>query len=275
MAAGMGSRFGGLKQAAKFGESAKTILDFAVEDAMAAGFTKIAFVIRKDIEEVFRDTVSRKYEDKIDVRYSFQELCGQKLPLGRTKPWGTGHAVLSMIDEVREPFLAINADDYYGRGVYKTAADFLDKAPADIYSLAGYRLENTLSENGAVSRGICTADKDGFLVGIREHTGIKRENSAIVDSDGAVFSGSEYTSLNFWAFPNDFMQLLGTYFDDFLSKNSKDPKAEFYLPAAVDTAVSSGVARAKILPTSEKWQGITYMDDMPIVEKFLRENGRI
>ncbi len=271
----MGSRFGGLKQAAKFGDSAKTLLDFAIEDAIQSGFTKLAFVIRKDIEDVFRQVVSGKYEDKIDVRYSFQELCGFRLPEGRTKPWGTGHAVLSMIDQVSEPFLAINADDYYGRSVYKSAADFLDGTDSKTYSLAGYMLENTLSENGGVARGICAADDSGYLSGIREHTGLVRFRSKIVDSSGEEFTGKEYTSLNFWSFPNSFMQLLGTYFEDFLSKNSKDEKAEFYLPAAVDTAIKEKVARVKILPTSEKWQGVTYQGDVAIVEKFLRESGRI
>lgn len=271
----MGSRFGGLKQAAKFGDSAKTLLDFAIEDAIQSGFTKLAFVIRKDIEDVFRQVVSGKYEDKIDVRYSFQELCGFRLPEGRTKPWGTGHAVLSMIDQVSEPFLAINADDYYGKSVYKSAADFLDGTDSKTYSLAGYMLENTLSENGGVARGICAADDSGYLSGIREHTGLVRFRSKIVDSSGEEFTGKEYTSLNFWSFPNSFMQLLGTYFEDFLSKNSKDEKAEFYLPAAVDTAIKEKVARVKILPTSEKWQGVTYQGDVAIVEKFLRESGRI
>lgn len=275
MAAGMGSRFGGLKQTAKFGASQKTILDFAVEDALAAGFSKIVFVIRKDIEDVFRETVSKKYENKTDVRYCFQELHGQRLPEGRTKPWGTGHAVLCTADCVSEPFLAINADDYYGTKVYKTAADFLQTPRPDLYALAGYRLKNTLSENGAVSRGICGADAQLFLTDIKEHTGIARKGDHIEDDGGARFSGEEFTSLNYWSFPNDFMQLLGAYFDDFLSENSKSPKAEFYLPAAVDRAISTGVAKAKILPTDEKWQGVTYKEDVPVVEDFLKKCGRI
>lgn len=275
MAAGMGSRFGGLKQAAKFGDGAKTMLDFAVEDALAAGFTKIAFVIRKDIEDVFRDVVSRKYENRVDVRYSFQEQCGQRLPAGRTKPWGTGHAVLSMIEQVDEPFLAINADDYYGRGVYGIAADFLDAPDPARYALAGYLLKNTLSPNGAVSRGICKADGQNFLREIREHTGIEKRGGEIVDGAGEKFSGEEFTSINFWCFPNEFMQVLGAYFDDFLSANSSDMKAEFYLPAAVDRAISEKIAKAKILPTDEKWQGITYREDVAIAEKFFKEQGRI
>ena len=275
MAAGMGSRFGGLKQAAKFGSAGKTILDFAVEDAINAGLSKIAFVIRKDIEDIFRETVSKKYEDKIDVRYSFQEQCGQKLPEGRTKPWGTGHAVLSMIDNVSEPFLAINADDYYGKNVYTNAAQFLDNVEASQYALAGYRLKNTLSENGAVSRGICQCLEDLTLTDIQEHTGLKRNGNKIVDSDGNSFDGSEFTSLNFWCFPKEFMQVLGTFFDEFLSENSKSMKAEFYLPAAVDKAIKNSIAKAKILPTDEKWQGVTYKEDVPVVEDFLRQNGRL
>ena len=269
----MGSRFGGLKQAAKFG--GKTMLDFAVEDAMAAGFTKLAFVIRKDIEDVFRETVSKKYEDKIDVRYSFQELCGRKLPEGRTKPWGTGHAVLSMIGEVSEPFLAVNADDFYGRNVYGDAARFLETADADTYALSGYKLKNTLSENGSVSRGICEADENLMLKSIRERTAIQRVNGEIADAEGAKFTGEEFSSLNFWCFPNEFMQVLGAFFDDFLSQNSGSAKAEFYLPAAVDRAISEKIASAKIMPTDEKWQGVTYKEDVPVVEAFLRKCGRI
>ncbi|MBE6413646.1 MAG: nucleotidyltransferase [Verrucomicrobiaceae bacterium] len=273
MAAGMGSRFGGLKQAAKFG--GKTMLDFAIEDAMNAGFNKIAFVIRKDIEDIFRETVSKKYENQIDVRYSFQELCEPKLPEGRTKPWGTGHAVLSMINNVNEPFLAINADDYYGRNVYADSANFLKTASVNEYALAGYKLKNTLSDNGTVSRGICKADDNLFLTNIQEHGGLQRDNNTIIDADKNVFTGEEFTSLNFWSFPKEFMQILGTYFEDFLSKNSKDMKAEFYLPFAVDKAIKEGLANAKILPTDEKWQGVTYKDDVPVVENFLHENGRI
>ncbi len=275
MAAGMGSRFGGLKQAAKFGNAEKTMLDFAIEDAMLAGFDKIAFVIRKDIEKIFRETVSKKYEDKIDVRYSFQEQCGQKLPEGRTKPWGTGHAVLSMANEVNEPFLAINADDFYGRNVYPTSAEFLDNAQSNQYALAGYKLKNTLSENGTVSRGICKCNENLILTNIQEHTGLKKDGSNIVDENGNIFTGDEFTSLNFWAFPKEFMQILGTYFEEFLSKNSNSMKAEFYLPFAVDKAVKSDKASAKILPTDEKWQGVTYKEDVAIVEEFLRKNGRI
>ncbi len=277
MAAGMGSRFGGLKQAAKFGKSGKVMLDFAIEDALAAGFSKIVFVIRSDIEKIFREDVSGKYENSIDVRYVFQDKSGQPLPIGRTKPWGTGHAVLACQNEIDEGFLAINADDYYGSGVYKLAGDFIDKGEVAKYALAGYALKNTLSENGAVSRGICDYDSDLNLLDVSEYTGIEKisDNPIKIKSDaGREFNGEEYTSLNFWAFPKDFMETLGTQFDNFLSENSKSEKAEFYLPFAVDTAIKTGIARAKILPTTERWQGVTYREDTPIVEKFLAENGR-
>ena len=280
MAAGMGSRFGGLKQAATFGNSKKTMLDFALEDALASGFEEVVFVIRKDIEEVFRDSVSRKYENLTDVRYVFQDLSGQPLPLGRTKPWGTGHAVLACADEIDGPFLAINADDYYGRETYRKAAEFMKSPDPRLYALAGYKLKNTLSENGGVSRGICATDADSMLVSVCEHTGLTPKTSPdgkfyVEDSAGEKFTGDEYTSINFWIFPKDFMERLGTDFDKFLSENSKSEKAEFYLPKAVNDAVAEKYAKALVIPTNERWQGVTYKADVEIVEKFMKKEGRI
>ena len=276
MAAGMGSRFGGLKQAEKFGNSQKVILDFAVEDAMASGFDSVVFVIRRDIEKPFREAVSKKYENVADVHYVFQDESGQRPPAGRRKPWGTGHAVLSCSECVKTPFLAVNADDYYGTGAYSLAAQFLGAGQKGACALAGYKLKNTLSENGGVSRGICEADPELKLLSISEYTGIRRgDDGCITCSGGRIFNGDEYTSLNFWAFPKDFMPLLGSYFEDFLSVNSKSETAEFYLPSAVDRAIKSGNMAAKVLPTDERWQGVTYKEDMPAVEKFLREAGRI
>lgn len=280
MAAGMGSRFGGLKQATTFGDSKKTMLDFALEDALASGFEEVVFVIRKDIEEVFRDSVSRKYENLTDVRYVFQDLSGQPLPLGRTKPWGTGHAVLACADEIDGPFLAINADDYYGRETYRKAAEFMKSPDPRLYALAGYKLKNTLSENGGVSRGICATDADSMLVSVCEHTGLTPKTSPdgkfyVEDSAGEKFTGDEYTSINFWIFPKDFMERLGTDFDKFLSENSKSEKAEFYLPKAVNDAVAEKYAKALVIPTNERWQGVTYKADVEIVEKFMKKEGRI
>lgn len=274
MAAGMGSRFGGLKQAAKFG--GKAIVDFAVEDARAAGFDKLVFVVRSDMEKIFREDVSGKYEKLMDVEYVFQDKSGQPLPAGRVKPWGTGHAILSCADKISETFLAVNADDYYGSGVYAQSAEFLDAGTRDVCALAGYKLENTLSKNGGVSRGVCEVDADMMLENVSEFTGLQANSSGSINSnEGRIFTGKEFVSLNFWSFENGFMQILGEYFEDFLRENSKSEKAEFYLPAAVDRAIKQGRIRAKVLPTDEKWQGVTYREDMPAVESFLRSKGRV
>ncbi len=276
MAAGIGSRFGGLKQTAKFGNSRKVILDFAVEDAVASGFDCAIFVIRRDIERDFREAVSKKYEDVVDVHYVFQDEAGERLPAGRRKPWGTGHAVLACSERVKTPFLAVNADDYYGAKTYGLVARFLDGNKADTCALAGYKLKNTLSENGGVSRGICETNAGLELLSISEYTGIRRDAVGHITCDGGeIFYGDEYTSLNFWAFPKEFMSLLGTYFEDFLLANSKSQTAEFYLPAAVNQSLKDSDMSAKVLPTDDRWQGITYKADMPVVEKFLREAGRI
>ena len=277
MAAGMGSRFGGLKQAAKFGNPPKTMLDFSIGDAMEAGFEKIVFVIRKDIESAFRESVSAKYEKLADVRYVFQEACGAKLPEGRTKPWGTGHAVLACSDVVSEPFLAINADDFYGSKVYKQSAEFLGNRSPNTYALAGYKLKNTLSKNGGVSRGICSADSNLNLMDVREFTGLEFDKSSgkISSNEGEFFTGDEFTSLNFWSFSVDFMKLLERYFDDFMKENSQSSKAEFYLPFAVGRAVKENAAIAKILPTDEIWQGVTYREDVAAVEEFFKSRTLI
>ncbi len=277
MAAGMGSRFGGLKQAAKFGNPLKTMLDFSIGDAMEAGFEKIVFVIRKDIESAFRESVSAKYEKLADVRYVFQEACGAKLPEGRTKPWGTGHAVLACSDVVSEPFLAINADDFYGSKVYKQSAEFLGNRSPNTYALAGYKLKNTLSKNGGVSRGICSADSNLNLMDVREFTGLEFDKSSrkISSNEGEFFTGDEFTSLNFWSFSVDFMKLLERYFDDFMKENSQSSKAEFYLPSAVGRAVKENAAIAKILPTDEIWQGVTYREDVAAVEEFFKSRTLI
>lgn len=279
MAAGMGSRFGGLKQTTKFGDAKKTILDFAIEDAIRAGIDKLVFVIRKAIENDFRESVSKKYESIIDVRYVFQDERGPKLPEGRTKPWGTGHAVLSCAKEISEPFLAINSDDYYGRDVYLQAVKFLSDSKPSRHALAGYKLKNTLSQSGGVSRGICRSNpQSGELLSIKEYSGLKMERESpmkIVGDESCEFSGDELTSLNFWAFEPDFMQLLGAYFDDFISLNSNDTKSEFYLPSAVDRAIKEEKANVIVLPTDEVWQGVTYKEDAPRVEEFLRRIGRI
>ncbi len=278
MAAGMGSRFGGLKQLSTFGKNNETLLDFAIQDAISAGFEKAVFVIRADIEKPFRQALSGKYEKLMDVRYVFQDLnnlpFGLKAPQGRTKPWGTGQAALSAAAEIEEPFLAVNADDYYGPGAYVKMAEFLDSGGTD-YALAGYRLKNTLSQNGGVSRGICSFDSDMFMTGVREYTDLKPAGASGVSSaEGACFTGEELVSLNFWAFRHEFMDLLSEYFGDFIKENINDSKSEFYLPSAVNRAVGEGRAKVRVIPVDEIWQGVTYKADKPAVEDFLRKNRK-
>lgn len=277
MAAGMGSRFGGLKQLNKFGKNQNTLLDFAIQDALCAGFEQVVFVIRKDIEQAFRDEVSKKHEGKIDISYAFQSLdslpSGYKAPIERTKPWGTGQAVLVCKDIIKNPFLAINADDYYGKNAYKIMGDFLDENLKDTFALAGYKLGNTLSENGTVSRGICDISSDGYLKDIQEHTGLKsKDDFNAVDSDGKIFSKDTLVSMNFWAFSTQLFEILENDFEEFLKVNSQNLKSEFYLPFAVDKAVKEGIVKVKVLPNSELWQGITYKEDVENVEKFLEKN---
>ena len=277
MAAGMGSRFGGLKQLNKFGKDQKTLLDFAIEDAIAAGFGQVCFVIRKDIEEAFRAEVSKKHEGKIDISYAFQALDdlpkGFRAPEGRTKPWGTGQAVLACRSVVKNPFLAINADDYYGASVYKIMGEFLDKNEPRTFALAGYKLGNTLSKNGGVSRGICASDENGFLIDVEEHTDIVECGGGFAkDGAGNKFALDTLVSMNFWAFSTYIFDILQADFEDFLRKNSADLKAEFYLPFAVDKAVKNGDVKVEVLPNSEKWQGVTYREDIASVEEFLAKN---
>ncbi len=277
MAAGMGSRFGGLKQLSTFGKNNETLLDFAIQDALSAGFEKAVFVIRADIEKPFRQALSGKYENLMDVRYVFQDLndlpFGLKAPQGRVKPWGTGQAALSAAGEIDEPFLAINADDYYGPSSYVKMAEFLDSGGAD-YALAGYRLKNTLSKNGGVSRGVCSFDSDMFMTDVREYTDLKLCGAGVSSAEGAAFTGDELVSLNFWAFRREFMDLLAGYFEDFIKENINEAKKEFYLPFAVNRAVNEGRARVRVVPVDEVWQGVTYKEDKSVVEDFLLRNRR-
>lgn len=273
MAAGMGSRFGGLKQLNKFGQEKKVLLDYAIEDALSAGFEKIVFVIRKDIEKIFRDEVSQKYENILDVRYAFQELSslpnGYISPSGRTKPWGTAHAVLVSKDFVKEPFLAINADDYYGKSIYSEMGNFLDENEKD-FSLAGYKLKNTLSKNGGVSRGVCESDSNGYLKTVIEFSNLEQKENSISSKEGKVFSGEEFVSLNFWGLRPIIFDVIEKYFSEFLDNKINEDKSELYLPYVIDRAIKENLIRAKIIPTNEIWQGVTYREDIESVEEFLK-----
>lgn len=277
LAAGMGSRYGGLKQLDPVGPSGEILLDYSVGDAMAAGFKKTVFVIRREMLDAFRDLVGRRYEEKIAVEYAFQELeplpGGRVSPPGRTKPWGTGQAVLSTGSLVREPFVVINADDYYGSGGFSELARFLGSGNPGTghYAMVGFRLDQTLSEHGTVSRGICRADARGYLLDITERTAIARLPDRIVDRDhpSAELSGAEWASMNFWGFTPDLFPRLEEQFDSFLALEGDSPRAEFYLPAAVSSLISSGNARVRLLHSSDPWFGLTHPEDRAQMVRFL------
>ena len=275
LAAGMGSRYGGLKQLDPVGPSGEIILDYSVRDALLAGFTKVVFVIRREMLEQFRDSVGVRYEGTIPVEYAFQELeplpGGRVSPVGRTKPWGTGHAVLSAKPVVRGPFAVINADDYYGPGGFVKLALFLQASEQGQYAMVGYRLDKTLSDHGSVSRGICQSDRGGYLVDITERTAIVRRDGSII-AEGTTpvsLSGDEPTSMNFWGFTPDLFSRLERLFEEFLEERGEDSKAEFYLPAAVSDLIASGEVTVKLLQTNDPWYGLTYPEDRPLVVEAL------
>lgn len=263
MAAGMGSRFGGLKQAAPVGPNGEMILDFSVYDAKKAGFNKAVFIIRKDIETDFREACGKRIEKLIDVEYVFQEKDalpkGFTMPQGRKKPWGTAHAVLCAAKAVKNPFLVINADDYYGQSVYKVMHDALEKGEG--MCMAGYELGNTLSENGTVSRGICTVE-DGYLVDISERTDITRECGLPLDT---------LVSMNMWGLDADIFPFIENKFTDFLNNHINEEKSEFFLPSVINDRRKEMNMRVKVIPTSEQWHGVTYAEDTENVKKAILE----
>jgi len=268
LAAGMGSRYGGLKQMDGVGPSGETLLDYSVFDAARSGFTRVVFVIRRDFEEEFRERMGRKFEDRIEVGYAFQslnDLPGDfSVPEGREKPWGTGHAIWCAREAVDTPFLAINADDFYGRPAIEAVGNFLSAQSENSrqFCMAGFRLESTLSPNGSVSRGVCRMDGDGQLVTVREHTKIERVDGRIIDAaDGTVFDGGERVSMNCWGFTPAVFPLLEQGLVRFLEANGSTEKAEFYIPSAVEDMVRAGSASVKVLPVESPWFGVTYRED--------------
>lgn len=281
MAAGMGSRFGGLKQLTPVGPSGQKIIDYSIYDAILSGFGKVVFVIKRAIEADFKELVGDHVAKKIPVEYVYQELdklpAGYTVPEGREKPWGTGHAILCCRDVVNEPFMVINADDFYGRETYEILAAFLNNRQSGTpmqFAMAAYVLENTLTENGYVSRGVCTADEQGHLVGLVERTRIELiDGKPMFSEDG----GNTYeplpagcpVSMNAWAFPREMLDHLETLFCEFLSTTAKENplKAEFYLPFAVNSMMAAGKAVTTVLHTDEKWYGMTYAEDKQDVAK--------
>jgi UTP-glucose-1-phosphate uridylyltransferase len=282
LAAGMGSRYGGLKQLDAIGPAGETIIDYSVYDAKRAGFGNVVFVIRRDIEDVFKDKVGCRYAGEIPVTYAYQQLdalpAGFSVPEGREKPWGTGHAILAARDLINEPFAVINADDFYGAGGYTTACKHLQRAQdsgnAD-YCLIGYRLGNTLSEHGSVSRGICQRDTDGYLDHVVETHNIARADGGIhadgPDGGKQRLSGDEVVSMNLWGFTPSIFDHLESQFKRFLKTRGGEMKSEFYIPSVVNELIQSGQARAKVLSCEAKWFGVTFREDRPSVEESVRK----
>lgn len=282
LAAGIGSRYGGLKQIDPVGPSGEIIIDYSIYDAIRAGFGKLVFVIRKDIEKDFRECISEKYKGHINVEYVYQHVdnmpAGFTLPLDRKKPWGTAHAVMMAEGIVNEPFAAINADDYYGRAAYQLLFDRLSSvrdAKLAEYCMVGFMLRNTLSEHGTVSRGICESTKDGYLSDVVERTKVERcgAGAKFYDESGVAcpLSGEEIASMNMWGFTPSIFAYLKEGFKDFLKDNMSNPKAEYFLPSAVNDLVKQGRARVKIMQSPDPWFGITYREDKPFVTESIRK----
>lgn len=277
MAAGMGSRYGGLKQIDAISDQGEIILDFSLYDAMMAGFEDVVFVIKKENEEDFRALIDERAGKHLNVKYAFQDINdlpeGYSVPEGRVKPWGTGHAVMSARKVVDGPFVVINADDYYGAGAFQSIFDYLSHAEdGDKYNfcMVGYNLEKTLTENGHVARGICTVDERGMLDDIVERTKIMRRGDEIqfTEDDGETWTSlpeGTTVSMNFWGFTNSFLKELEAGFPAFLDKAlAENPlKGEYFLPAVVDKLIKEGRAEAKVLKSDDRWYGVTYKEDKP------------
>ena len=285
MAAGIGSRFGtGIKQLAKMGPNGEIIMDYSIHDAKEAGFDKVVIIIRKDIEEEFKEIIGNRIGQYMDVEYVFQSLddlpAGFSVPEGRTKPWGTGQAVLCCKGIVKEPFAIINADDYYGKEAFKLLHDFLVQPHESNgkfrMGMAGFILKNTLSENGTVTRGICVTDKDGMLTDVLETPGIgyNAEGKLVCDREDAqaILSEDVPVSMNMWAADPDFLDYLEEGFVDFLKNLGDNPtKAEYLLPIIVDDLLKKDKATVKVMKTRVKWIGITYKEDPELAQKGVRD----
>ncbi len=278
MAAGMGSRYGGIKQIDPMGPNGEIILDYSVYDAARAGFGRVVFIIRKDIETAFRESIGTRFEGKIDVNYAFQEMDdlpdGYTVPEGRQKPWGTGQAILACRDIVKEPFVVINADDYYGASAFiEGARGLATTEPASMNGfLVGYRLANTLSPHGYVTRGVCEETK-GLLSKVTERFKIGRNGDGVVEyQDGEVnysMTGEELASMNFWGFTPALFPVLEKRFETFLSEYGNELKSEYLIPSEIDALIASGSMKVKVLKTDASWFGVTYPEDKPTVKASL------
>ena len=277
LAAGMGSRYGGLKQIDPVGPGGETIIDYSVYDALRAGFDQLVFVIRRDIEQAFKETIGRRFENRLAVQYVFQELDrlpdGAVPPANRKKPWGTGHAIWMAADVIREPFGVINADDFYGADSFHQLAGHLRPENPE-YAMAGFTLRNTLSEHGTVARGICRMSGD-TLESVQEIVGIEKsgEGARYRDAAGATceLTGDETVSMNMWGFHPDLFDHLRSQFVEFLKERGSDEKAEFYIPSVVNRLVIERNVTVKVLRTQSSWFGVTYREDRPLVIEGIRK----
>lgn len=280
MAAGMGSRYGGLKQIDPVGPNGQIIMHYSIYDAWKAGFRRVVFIIKEELLDAFRERIGNAAEKLMQVDYVFQSPDklpeGCTMPEGRTKPLGTGHAIYCVRGVVSEPFAVINADDFYGAQAFQCLYDYLKDAQDDDkyrYCMVGYRVENTLTENGTVSRGICEADENGYLADIVERTAISRDaNGVISDPEAGEIAEGTLVSMNMWGFTPSFLDELETGLRTFMADElPKNPaKGEYYLPFAVDHLIQNGQATAKVLQTSAQWYGVTYKEDKPVVVDALR-----
>ena len=290
MAAGMGSRYGGLKQIDPIDKEGHIIMDFSIFDAKRAGFEKVVFIIKKENEADFKEAVGKRMESVMEVEYVFQDLHnipeGFEVPEGRVKPWGTAHAVLSAIDVVDGPFAVINADDYYGRDAFQKIYDFLSTTEDDDkyrYTMVGYQLKNTVTENGHVARGVCTLDENDYLVKVEERTRIEKKGDGIAftEDDGATWQElpiDSVVSMNMWGFSASFLKEIKAGFADFLEEGlAKNPmKCEYYLPSVVTKLLVEDRATVTVLETTDKWYGVTYKEDKPLVMEAIqkmKDNG--
>ena len=279
LAAGMGSRFGGLKQVEPIGPNGETIIDYSIYDAIKAGFGKVVFIIRESFAEAFKERFHKKLQGKIAVDYVYQELDnlpdGFTLPEGREKPWGTAHAILVAKNAVNEPFCALNADDFYGFKAYQVMAGFLTRSTSpNEFSMVGYHLNNTLSDFGTVSRGICNADKNNFLQKIVETTKILKKKNEVVsieeDGNETPLTGNEIVSMNNWGFKPSVFKFLEEKFVEFLQTEINKPKSEMYIPSVVYELIQEQKATVKILEANSPWFGVTYKEDKPFVIEKIR-----
>ncbi len=272
MAAGMGSRYGGVKQLEGIGPSGETLMDYSIHDAIKAGFNKVVFIIRTDLKEAFDNHYAHRFHGKIEIKYVYQDTFKpyeEEYIINRSKPWGTGHAMLSTREEVVAPFAILNADDYYGRSTFIALADQLtnNKSQNQVF-LLGYKLINTLSDHGTVSRGLCQVDNEHLLVDVEELTDIgKKDGQIYYDKEGISYKlkADDLVSMNFWGFMPSIYDELDSAFEDFIGNNYNSPKAEFYIPSFVDLKLKDKKITVKVIPTDETWLGVTYKEDKALV----------